>query len=91
MVRIKVDAILVSQTILPLMENGILGVTVPRFQARPHRALGGGHLIRRDCHRQVAQEEREGEKSSEPIRGTQSPSSHQVHSPIPDAFIRSCS
>ena len=38
-----------------------------------------------------ARREREGEKSSEPIRGTQWPSSHQVHSPIPDAFIRSCS
>jgi hypothetical protein len=60
MVRIKVDAILVSQTILPLMENGILGVTMPGFPARPTRALGSGHLIRRDCHRQVAQEEREG-------------------------------
>jgi len=76
MVRIKVDAILVSQTILPLMENGILGVTVPRFSARPHRALGGGHLIRRDCHRQVAQEERERGRSRQSL--SEALSGHQV-------------
>ena len=61
MVRIKVDATFVSHTILPMMENGILCVTVPRFPARPTRTLGSGHLIRRNCHRQVAQGDKEGE------------------------------